>query len=131
MSERKFLAWFVLGPSGAGKSTYITRKVKKHNEEKDNENNQITYLSADILIRDKGINYQTAREVMEKTISLFVEKGIPFVTEGTGQHDDTYPLFEKYSKDPRIDLKITYIDIDLKTAIARNKSRKRVCRIKR
>lgn len=109
---------FVLGAIGAGKSTYIHNEILS--------NNSIKYLSADLLKKRENLTYQEARKKMGKIIQRSVEKRESFITEGTGQHDDMYDLFKSYSNDPEIDLQIMYIDIDLETALKRNKNRVRV-----
>lgn len=116
------IVWFVLGPIGAGKSTFIQEILLK--EEK--KGVRLQYLSADVLKKRDNLTYIEARKKMEQIIREHVERGIDFVTEGTGQHDDMYGLFESYKKNPGIELRVTYIDIDIEVALERNKKRTRV-----
>ncbi|VBB18733.1 hypothetical protein YASMINEVIRUS_1265 [Yasminevirus sp. GU-2018] len=110
--------WFVLGPIGAGKSTYIHHVMKEHPH--------LTLLSADILKRDHNLSYLETRNLMERIIKGHVDSGISFITEGTGQHDDLYDLFVEYKQNDSLDLRVTYIDVDIEVALERNRKRTRV-----
>lgn len=115
-NESRMSVWFILGPIGAGKSFFINMLLKTH---------KLTYLSPDILQRDRHISYIEARERMELIMRHHIDKSIPFITEGTGQYDDLRDLFVSYTKQ-NIDLKVFYIDVDLSVALKRNKNRTRV-----
>lgn len=110
------IVWFVLGPIGAGKSSYINTLMRSNN---------LVYLSADVLKRESKLSYTDTRILMEKIIHGYIEKRISFITEGTGQHDDLYDLFIEYKR-MEIDLRVTFIDVDLDVALLRNKNRTRV-----
>jgi dephospho-CoA kinase len=110
--------WFVLGPIGAGKSTFIQIISETYPH--------LEYLSADIVKRDLQLSYGETREKMAKIIKEHIDRRISFITEGTGQHDELYDLLKEYKEDPAIDLKVTYIDVPLETALHRNRSRDRV-----
>lgn len=117
LKQKSMIIWFVLGPIGAGKSTYIDKLLRT---------NKLVFLSPDLLGKEKGTSYQDTRVMMEKIMEDHVEKKISFIIEGTGQNDDLYDLLATYRADPLIQLSITYIDIDLETALQRNKSRERI-----
>lgn len=114
---QKVTIWFVLGPIGAGKSSYINKVL---------QTNDLVFLSPDLIKKEKNTSYLETRELMENLIKQHIENKISFIIEGTGQHDDVYDLFTSYKNDPTVNLKVTYIDIDLETALERNKSRERV-----
>jgi len=117
LKQKSMIIWFVLGPIGAGKSTYIDRIL---------QTNKLVFLSPDLLKKEKGTTYPDTRIMMEKIIEEHVEKKISFIIEGTGQHDDLYGLLTTYCADNSIQLKVTYIDVDLEVAVQRNQSRERV-----
>lgn len=114
--EQPMTVWFVLGPIGAGKSSYINTLMRA---------NKLAYLSADIVKREQNLSYADTRILMEKIIQQHIDSRTSFITEGTGQHDDLYDLFVEY-KSMDIDLKVTFIDVDLDVALERNKNRTRV-----
>lgn len=115
-NQNKMTVWFVLGPIGAGKSSFIATILKTHD---------LVYLSADIVQRERKLSYADTRNLMEKIIKEHIDNKISFIIEGTGQHDDLYDLFVDYRKSG-INLKVTFIDVDLDVALRRNKSRTRV-----
>ncbi len=114
----KMLVWFMLGPIGAGKSTYIRTVILKKFK-------KLKYLSPDVLIEEKNLSYIEARQKVGKLMEKHVENHINFVIEGTGQNIDLYDLLLSYHKNPDIELKVTYIDVDLNIALKRNKMRKK------
>jgi predicted kinase len=117
MSGKCILVWFILGPIGAGKSTYIHKIL---------ETVKINYLSPDLVTKDKNLSYQEARSYIGNLMKEHIEEKKSFIIEGTGQRDELYNLFVSYKNNPDINLKVTFIDVDLETAIKRNKNRIRV-----
>src|SRR5579872_3955801 len=109
------IVWFILGPIGAGKTTFITSciKQKKHFG--------AVYLSADVIMKKYNMSYLDARNKMETIINEHIAENKSFITEGTGQHNDLFDWFVSFADNKNIELKLTYIDVDLDVAMERNK----------
>lgn len=110
--------WYVLGPAGAGKSVLINNVLKKY------EN--LAYLSPDKILKDSGLPYEQAREIMSNIIDAHIEHRKSFITEGTGQNENLYDHLMRYKRDASTKLIVSYIDIDLDIALKRNRNRARV-----
>jgi predicted kinase len=114
------IVWFILGPIGAGKTTFIRNHILNVS------GNKLKYLSADILKERYELQYDDARNIMGHIMDRYIKKGMSFVTEGTGQHDDLYQMLLRYKQNESIELRITYLDVSLEIALQRNRQRDRV-----
>ena len=117
-SKGKALTWFVLGPIGAGKTTYIKNVILKKYS--------LDFICTDEIIKDKGFKkYEDAIQYVRDLTQHKVDNNIPFISEGTGQHEGLYEWFDLYSKDPNKELRITYLDAKLEDVLLGNSSRTR------
>lgn len=109
------IVWFVFGGIASGKTHYINKILTIDKD--------LVYLSADILMIEKNISYFEAREQMGKIIEQHITDNKSFITEGTGQHNDTYDWLVSFKKQPHVQLRVTYIDVPIDIAIKRNRNR--------